>query len=476
MNNKKVEALLLSWDSKNPAWNYKEEYLKVKNGEKSETDWRTIKKNGVEKKTEIFLIKLVEEPKGIIAHGHVIKEPYLENGRYYVNVEFDKILDYENEEFLKQEDLALKFPEQDWSPQASGIEIKETILPELREMWNKLINAEENSEAPNGGEKRKNMEKTSGNEFDKNVIFYGPPGTGKTYTTAKRAVAICDKIAEEDLIDYSEIMKRYNELKKKNRIEFITFHQSYGYEEFIEGIKPIILNEDDESNSENSQEIKYEIVDGIFKKFCDEARKAQDKENNEYVFIIDEINRGNISKIFGELITLIETTKRTGKKECISTKLPYSKEEFTVPDNVYIIGTMNTADRSIALMDTALRRRFKFEEMLPDYHLLEDIFVEDKGTKVNIGAMLKVINERIEYLYDREHTIGHAVFLEKMENDKINIDINKLENIFKKNIIPLLQEYFYEDYEKIRIVLGDNAKDEDEQFIFAESIKPKDVF
>ena len=475
MNNKKVEALLLSWDSKNPAWNYKEEYLKVKNGEKSETDWRTIKKNGVEKKTEIFLIKLVEEPKGIIAHGHVIKEPYLENGRYYVNVEFDKILDYENEEFLKQEDLALKFPEQDWSPQASGIEIKETILPELREMWNKLINAEENSEAPNGGEKRKNMEKTSGNEFDKNVIFYGPPGTGKTYTTAKRAVAICDKIAEEDLIDYSEIMKRYNELKKKNRIEFITFHQSYGYEEFIEGIKPIILNEDDESNSENSQEIKYEIVDGIFKKFCDEARKAQDKENNEYVFIIDEINRGNISKIFGELITLIETTKRTGKKECISTKLPYSKEEFTVPDNVYIIGTMNTADRSIALMDTALRRRFKFEEMLPDYHLLEDIFVEDKGTKVNIGAMLKVINERIEYLYDREHTIGHAVFLEKMENDKINIDINKLENIFKKNIIPLLQEYFYEDYEKIRIVLGDNAKDEDEQFILAVSI-PKDIF
>ena len=475
MNNKKVEALLLSWDSKNPAWNYKEEYLKVKNGEKSETDWRTIKKNGVEKKTEIFLIKLVEEPKGIIAHGHVIKEPYLENGRYYVNVEFDKILDYENEEFLKQEDLALKFPEQDWSPQASGIEIKETILPELREMWNKLINAEENSEAPNGGEKRKNMEKTSGNEFDKNVIFYGPPGTGKTYTTAKRAVAICDKIAEEDLIDYSEIMKRYNELKKKNRIEFITFHQSYGYEEFIEGIKPIILNEDDESNSENSQEIKYEIVDGIFKKFCDEARKAQDKENNEYVFIIDEINRGNISKIFGELITLIETTKRTGKKECISTKLPYSKEEFTVPDNVYIIGTMNTADRSIALMDTALRRRFKFEEMLPDYHLLEDIFVEDKGTKVNIGAMLKVINERIEYLYDREHTIGHAVFLEKMENDKIDIDINKLENIFKKNIIPLLQEYFYEDYEKIRIVLGDNAKDEDEQFISAVSI-PEDVF
>ena len=441
------------------------------------------------------------------------------------------------------------------------------------------------------------------------------------------------------MTDYSEIMKRYNELKENNRIEFITFHQSYGYEEFIEGIKPKVLNEDDEAEneSENNQEsktdikiendVKYNIEAGVFKKFCDNARKAiiesksniyispkaivwkvtlrdevkedcfsnnhvrinfklgtagaskfdneikkgdiiittdgsrtkingiavvtdgkaytlnkaqsdtttrnvdwlvkginediyeindekilprktvtkvpnmkvEDiiklakekesivlskeelskidiKENKEpYVFIIDEINRGNISKIFGELITLIEPTKRSGKKECISTKLPYSKKEFTVPDNVYIIGTMNTADRSIALMDTALRRRFKFEEILPDYHLLEDIFVEDKGVKVNIGAMLKVINERIEYLYDREHTIGHAVFLEKMENDKINIDINKLENIFKKNIIPLLQEYFYEDYEKIRIVLGDNAKDEDEQFISAVSI-PEDVF
>ena len=622
----KIEALLFSWNPKKSGWTvekYKEAYLKVKNGEKYETDWRTSRKNGVEEKTEVFLIKIGEEPKGIIAHGHVTEEPYLEDERYYINVEFDKILDYENEEILKQEDLMLKFPEQKWSPQASGIEIKETILPELKEMWSKLINGKENSETRDGGDEKETMKK----EFDKNVIFYGPPGTGKTYTTAKRAVEICKTESEKELTDYSEIMKRYNELKEKNRIEFITFHQSYGYEEFIEGIKPKVLNEDDKSENENSQEIEYEIVDGIFKEFCDNARKAiiesksniyispkaivwkvtvkdevkedcfnsnyvrinfelntkgalnfvdkikkgdiiittnrsrtringiavvtddegvtlETKEKNRtvrnvswlaknidediyeingkkilprktvtkvpnmkvediiklakekesivlskeelskivikenkdpYVFIIDEINRGNISKIFGELITLIETTKRAGKEECISTKLPYSKKEFTVPDNVYIIGTMNTADRSIALMDTALRRRFKFEEMLPNYDLLEDIFVEDKGTKVNIGAMLKVINERIEYLYDREHTIGHAVFLEKMENDKIDIDINKLENIFKKNIIPLLQEYFYEDYEKIRIVLGDNAKDEDEQFISAVSI-PKDVF
>ena len=476
MENTKEKGLLLTWKPEVSVWDYEKIYSEIQNGKKVKTTgWRTSARKDVKIDTEVFVIRLGEEPKGIIAHGHVVKEPYLENETYYVDIEFDMLQNINDEKnIISLTELKNKFKDKKWDSQgdAIGSYIDETILPELRKMWNKLINGKENSETQDGGDEKETMKK----EFDKNVIFYGPPGTGKTYTTAKRAVEICKTESEEDLNDYSEIMKRYNELKKKNRIEFITFHQSYGYEEFIEGIKPIVSNEDDESNSENSQEIKYEIVDGIFKKFCDEARKVQDKENNEYVFIIDEINRGNISKIFGELVTLIETTKRTGKKECISTKLPYSKEEFTVPDNVYIIGTMNTADRSIALMDTALRRRFKFEEMLPDYHLLEDIFVEDKGTKVNIGAMLKVINERIEYLYDREHTIGHAVFLEKMENDKINIDINKLENIFKKNIIPLLQEYFYEDYEKIRIVLGDNAKDEDEQFIFAESIKPKDVF
>lgn len=468
MDNKNEKALLLGWNPKISDWDYERAYSKLKNNKKFKETWQTFLREGVTKGIEVFIIKLggEKEERGIIGHGYVVKEPYLKNEIYCIKIKFDKILDYENEKIIGQTELEEKIPEQFWSPRKPSIGIDEPGLSKLREMWNKLINREENSKTSNGGDEKETMKK----EFDKNVIFYGPPGTGKTYTTAKRAIAICDNVAEEDLTDYAEVMKKYNELKKKNRIEFITFHQSYGYEEFIEGIKPIVSNEDDESDSENSQEIKYEIVDGIFKKFCDEARKAQDKENNEYVFIIDEINRGNISKIFGELITLIETTKRAGKEECISTKLPYSKEEFTVPDNVYIIGTMNTADRSIALMDTALRRRFKFEEMLTDYHLLEDIFVEDKGTKVNIGAMLKVINERIEYLYDREHTIGHAVFLELKENN----NIEKLENIFKKSVIPLLQEYFYEDYDKIRIVLGDNAKDEDEQFISAVSI-PEDV-
>ena len=498
--NKKELCLLFSWNPKKSGWTvekYKEACLKVKNGEKYLIrDWKCIRKNEVEKETEVFIVKIGdEEPKGIIGHGYIKTLPTkkYDEKKWRVDIEIDKLLDYENEELLKQEELTDKFPKQKWNPEGSGIEIKEKVLPELRKMWNKIINGEENGENLNEGDEKKNMGEASKKEFDKNVIFYGPPGTGKTYTTAKRAVEICKTESEEELTDYTEVMKRYKELKEKNRIEFITFHQSYGYEEFIEGIKPVVSNEDDESEdeSENNQEsktnikiendIKYDIVDGIFKKFCNNAKKGiietNNNDNNDtpleaYVFIIDEINRGNISKIFGELITLIETTKRAGKKECISTKLPYSKEEFTVPDNVYIIGTMNTADRSIALMDTALRRRFYFEEMLPNYDLLKDIFVEDEGIKVNIGAMLKAINERIEYLYDREHTIGHAVFLELKENN----NIDKLENIFKKSVIPLLQEYFYEDYDKIRLVLGDNAKDEDEQFIFAESIKPKDVF
>lgn len=471
MENKKEKGFLLVWNpnKKERHWDYEKFYSEIQNGKKPIVEWTIKERKELKVRMEVFVIKLGMAPKGIIAHGYIKEIPY----KHKIKIKFDSIQNANDEkEIISLTELTNKFKPKVWDSQGtSNSYIDETILPELKEMWNKLINREENSKTSNGGDEKETMKK----EFDKNVIFYGPPGTGKTYTTAKRAVEICKTESEKELTDYSEIMEKYNELKKKNRIEFITFHQSYGYEEFIEGIKPIVLNEDDELDSENSQEIKYEIVDGIFKKFCDEARKAQDKENNEYVFIIDEINRGNISKIFGELITLIEPTKRSGKKECISTKLPYSKEEFTVPDNVYIIGTMNTADRSIALMDTALRRRFKFEEMLPNYDLLKDIFVEDKGTKVNIGAMLKVINERIEHLYDREHTIGHAVFLEKMENDKIDIDINKLENIFKKNIIPLLQEYFYEDYEKIRIVLGDNAKDEDEQFISAVSI-PEDVF
>ncbi|MDU1030325.1 AAA family ATPase [Anaerococcus vaginalis] len=187
---------------------------------------------------------------------------------------------------------------------------------------------------------------------------------------------------------------------------------------------------------------------------------------------IDEINRGNISKILGELITLIEDTKRESMDEQVAAVLPYSGESFSVPSNVYILGTMNTADRSIALMDTALRRRFQFVEMMPDADVLRDIGA-DKVDDLDVAAMLEKINERITFLYDREHTIGHALFTKLAKAPTIET----LKVIFEKSVIPLLQEYFYEDYQKIQLVLGDNGKtDPSIKFILDEEVKVKNIF
>ena len=456
--------------------------------------------------------------------------------------------------------------------------------------------------------------------ISKNTILYGPPGTGKTYNTVIYAVAIIENKpletieAEVKSNGYNSVLERYNNYKNEELIEFITFHQSYGYEEFIEGIKPVIDNEENEQSN-----IRYTIDDGVFKAFCDKASiisntnskidfgfnknptiwkvslftagdnyirtdclenghiricwdeyGAEITENTDFsefggrnvlnafisqmkigdiifscytsttidaigvvtgeyewcedeydffkrkrkvnwivrdireniidinngnpltqmsvyklnrialsdvmaiiekhlpqvveekkknrVFIIDEINRGNISKIFGELITLIEPTKRTGQAEGMKVKLPYSAKPFGVPDNVYILGTMNTADRSIAMLDTALRRRFRFKEIMPNPDILNGINIEG----ISISDMLTRINKRISVLYDREHTIGHAYFIPLKDNPTIE----QLAEIFENAIIPLLQEYFYEDYEKIRMVLGDNQKkDTEQQFI-----------
>jgi 5-methylcytosine-specific restriction enzyme B len=392
-----------------------------------------------------------------------------------------------------------------------------------------------------------------------NQILYGPPGTGKTYNTINKALEIIDGIVPENRADAKQ---RFEELTQAGQIEFITFHQSYGYEEFVEGIKALPVGQE---GNEDGNEMIYAVQNGIFKKIVKEAKlnfsTQQNKSNiikrrfllnakslniqaemieddsntyrvlkgskirkgeadsfhrynysglkekvlntakyyeedefylleedyifqsmsaassvvlgrqsngyndwkeiindnllsqkqnslnsKNYILIIDEINRGNISKIFGELITLIEPSKRIGSDEEIRVRLPYSNDEFGVPSNLYILGTMNTADRSIALMDTALRRRFEFTEMLPRPELL-DFKIEG----IHIQSMLEKINQRVEYLYDRDHTIGHAYFMTLQENQTIH----ELENIFRNKIIPLLQEYFYDDWEKILMVLGD---------------------
>lgn len=418
-----------------------------------------------------------------------------------------------------------------------------------------------------------------------NQILYGPPGTGKTYSTINEALEILQSYEEITEIpeDRQEQKALFDEFMASGQIEFVTFHQSYSYEEFVEGIKP-----DLDSQSAESNDMHYVIKDGIFKQLCNQAllnyekyedsksetqnfgtdvkelfqayaqklqkqidedevidfsssqsksamkvfkinyyqngeaksisisrnlgktyqtlvldiilrdykdfkqgsiksykdikpiyesqkifhgnadyyftlfeklKNFEDKEYQElksqdsqidsiklkpYILIIDEINRGNISKILGELITLIEPSKRIGADEGLQLTLPYSGESFGVPSNLYIIGTMNTADRSIALLDTALRRRFVFEEMMPKPELL------GKCGDVDLQEMLESMNNRIEFLLDREHTIGHSYFM-GVES------IEDLHEVFKNKIIPLLQEYFYDDYAKIIAVLNDNG-------------------
>ncbi|EDP8193146.1 AAA domain-containing protein [Campylobacter jejuni] len=414
-----------------------------------------------------------------------------------------------------------------------------------------------------------------------NQILYGSPGTGKTYHTIDKAL----EILGENLESRDEKKAKFDEYVKNGQIVFTTFHQSYGYEEFVEGIKPSL-------NSDENSQINYKVKDGIFKELCKKALENRDdiesfnfyindlkektkedannpekyfqlpntkysiqyrggktfrikfddmsknhkdypvsidnieklyktsnideiynsayvkailnylksqglkdyKEKDEkinlpYIIIIDEINRGNVSKIFGELITLIEPSKRLGNEEALELTLPYSGEKFGVPKNVYIIGTMNTADRSITSLDTALRRRFEFVEMMPNSDLLNNVFIckdvenpnEDEdylgddakteGYAEILQNILISINKRIEFLLDREKTIGHAFFMseavkfnknnwikpDEYEEDWYVLSISKLKKVFQNKIIPLLQEYFYNDYALINEVLNDNG-------------------
>ena len=252
-----------------------------------------------------------------------------------------------------------------------------------------------------------------------NLILYGPPGTGKTYWVRQFA----------------------NEFTSEERSKFVTFHQSFAYEEFVEGLKPLPPEEGD-------TQIRYGVVPGVFRKICEEAeaaRSAQEEDSPKYLLVIDEINRANIAKVFGELITLIEDDKRLGEDNEIMVTLPYSGEQFGVPPNLYILGTMNTADRSIALLDLALRRRFTFLELKPDPLLLHTV------AGVDLNLVLTRLNERVAALLDCDHMIGHSYF-HRLDADA---DADDLRFEWFHRVVPLLQEYFYNDGARLHGVLGE---------------------
>lgn len=278
-----------------------------------------------------------------------------------------------------------------------------------------------------------------------NLILYGPPGTGKTYRTAAEALRLCGADIPEDR---EEVMERYHALSKAGRIRFVTFHQNFSYEEFVEGLRPETGDGDRENDA--GAGFRLEPRPGIFLEACAEATEHVDDEAQQFVLVIDEINRANISKVFGELITLIEPDKRLGMPNALKVRLPYSRREFGVPANLHIVGTMNTADRSIALLDTALRRRFRFEEMAPDTSV-KAFHDAQQATGLPLAEVLNTMNRRIEYLVDRDHRIGHAFFI-GCEN-KVQVDA-----VMRDKVIPLLQEYFFDDWNRLAAVLGEKEK------------------
>ena len=274
--------------------------------------------------------------------------------------------------------------------------------------------------------------------------------------------AVFDKEPDSTWVLVTDWKKEYTELAElvenwktgpkqgriEKRFEFVTFHQAYSYEDFVEGIRPV--------QEEETEDVKYEVVPGVFKRIC---QKAKADPESRYAIFIDEINRGNIASIFGELITLVEADKRVAYEDDGTVKsgmtltLPYSGKQFGVPENLDVYGAMNTADRSIQLLDTALRRRFEFKELMPDTRVIkgsqgDGLIDDEEGDTINLCALLETINLRIRFLLNRDMTIGHS-YLINVRNFK------DLKEVFLSRIIPLLQEYFYEDWHRIQLVFRD---------------------
>ena len=266
--------------------------------------------------------------------------------------------------------------------------------------------------------------------------MYGPPGTGKTYWAERTARELAARASFRTTFDQLTPEQRAILLGEGSDspaiVRICTFHPAYGYEDFLEGLRPVALD----------GHLQFVPRDGIFKQMCEDACSSPDEN---FYLIIDEINRGDIPRIFGELLTVLKKDKR-GK----SILLPLTNRPFQVPKNVFVIGTMNTTDRSIALLDTALRRRFGFIELMPDYEPLKYAVLES----IPLGLWLASLNRRICQYVGRDARnlqIGHAYFLQK---GRPLADFATFARVIQEDIIPLLEEYCYEDYAKLGQILG----------------------
>lgn len=435
---------LLSW---NPSkWNWEtlesDRALTIA-GSKADNRW-SCSSTKPREGDRVFLMRTGTAPKGIVAAGKITRAPY--ESRHWeqsraeagekvslVDVAFDCVRDAELDGIVSLEELESRDLGQEWNPRSSGIEIKGKAARLLERLWKALPGVTHNTGATQPATETP-ISAPSKTAISMNLIIYGPPGTGKTH-----------RLKSDYLPDYQN--------EAGDRYEFVTFHQSYAYEDFVEGIRPVT-----EQGS-----VAYEVRPGVLKKLCDRARRSPDKR---FAIFIDEINRGNVAKVFGELITLLEVDKRihtdsAGNRlaSCkgLEVTLPYSGERFGVPANVDVIGTMNTADRSIALLDSALRRRFRFEELAPKPELLGTID-DGEGNLIDLRQLLQAINARLARLLHRDQTLGHSYFYHVKS-------FNELRGVFAQEILPFLQEAFYDDWRQIRYVLADQAVEQELQLV-----------
>lgn len=573
---------LMAWNPETQPYqwkHYQDDRLRIAKGENLNQTW-AIQSHELREGDVIYVMRLGSEPCGLIARGNVASAPYTindddeANTNYYVDITLTDLRDPKVDAYISLADLQSGTTDsQNWSPQASGIEIQPRSVKLVSQLWQRLPAIKVAQSTPKSAQQEAiNIAKPL------NQIFYGPPGTGKTHhlrthlmpryesqanqvptgewlegqlasTSWWEAIALaladlggnatvndllihpyfkakarvqgrannphlrqtCWGALQQHAVLESETVKTAQEkripplifdkqpggrwlltgeweetgeglretltqlqqgpISEDARIKrhlTVTFHQSYSYEDFVEGIRP---------QTTEGGGISYEVRDGLFKAFCQRVR--QDPKQR-YALFIDEINRGNISRIFGELITLIEVDKRAwwdGEDqlvEGIELTLPYSGDRFGVPKNLDIYATMNTADRSIALMDAALRRRFQFHELMPEPKRIAgsqgDGYIPDgEGGLLSLRQLLEAINLRLRYLLHRDQTFGHAYFTDVK-------DLDALRRVLVYDIIPMLAEYFYDDWRQIRRVLADENVPVELQIITEFTLDPGRLF